>query len=73
MISYVVFAPLTTVFKSILTSEIEVFFKANMMISVTITEVSIVVKLFTFPSGSNILKILETPTPATTAIAVLAI
>ena len=73
MISYVLFAPLTTVFKSILTSEIEVFFKADMTINVTSTEVSIVAKSFTFPSGSNILKILEAPNPAATAITVLAI
>ena len=73
MISYFEVAPLTTVFKSILTSEIEVFFKANMMINVTSTEVRIVAKSFTFPSGSNIFKILETLSPAATAIAVLAI
>ena len=62
---------LTIVFNSVLTSEIEVFFKANKIVNVTTIETRAVVKSLIVPSGSNNLNIFEMPQPPAMAITVL--
>ena len=68
--SQVVF--LTTVFISVLTSVMEVFFKTKMITKVTIIEVSIAISSLTIPSGIISPKIFEAPQPQTTAKPALA-
>ena len=63
---------LVIVLNSVLTSVIEVFFKANKIVNVTAIEVRAIVNSLIVPSGSNNLKIFEMPQPAAIAITVLA-